>query len=403
MSFTAELDFFQRIMKNSHIDTRIIPRSEPTPPDLDRGLREFLKMEEDYRHTFDETRASLRPRTIYRIRDSFYCSYIFMLLPDESLLVTGPYLYEDLTHQMISDAAEKHSVPHNIFSQMIKYFGNISYVGNEKNLLVLCSTLGESIWGSTDNFTFESINLSEPEISEYDAESFKAKSEDSLLSIQILEERYAAESRMMQAVSQGMTHKVEQIFSHASGLVFEKRTEDPVRNMKNYLIISNTLLRKAAEYGSVHPFYIDGLSTDFAQKIELLRSVADANDLMHEMVRKYCSLVKKHSMKDYSLLVQRVLTVIDSDLTADLGLKRIASLLNVNASYLSSLFKKETGKTLTDYVNRKRIDHAAYLLRTTNLQVQSVAQQCGIFDVNYFAKMFKKYIGKTPKAYREEL
>ncbi len=359
-------------------------------------------MQDDYRRAFDESRASLEKRTIYRIKDGFYCCYIFMLLPDESLLVAGPYLNGELTHQMISEAAEKQGVPQNISAQMIKYYGNLTRADDEKNLFILCSTLGESVWGSTDELTFESINLSTPDKAEYDEQRFSAKSEDSLLSIQILEERYAAEARMMQAVSQGMTHKVEQLLGRASGLVFEKRTEDPVRNMKNYLIISNTLMRKAAEYGCVHPFYIDGLSSEFAMKIERVRSVSEANDLMYEMVRKYCSLVKKHSMKDYSLLVQRVLTAVDSDLTADLGLKRIASHLNVNASYLSSLFRKETGKTLTEYVNRKRIDHAAYLLRTTDLQVQSVAQQCGIFDVNYFAKMFKKYTGKTPKTYREE-
>lgn len=401
MSFTAEVSFFRRLMKNFHIDTHIIPCGEPVPAGLDRGLRDFLKMQDDYRRTFDETRASLEERTIYRVKDGFYCCYIFMLLPDESLLVAGPYLNGELTHQMISEAAENRGVAQNIFAQMIKYYGNLTRA-DEKNLFILCSTLGESVWGCADEFEFESIDLSAPEKVEYEAERFGAKNEDSLLAIQILEERYAAEASMMQAVSQGMTHKVEQLFGRVSGLVFEKRTEDPVRNMKNYLIISNTLMRKSAEYGSVHPFYIDGLSSEFAIRIEKIRSVTEANDLMNEMVRKYCSLVKKHSMKDYSMLVQRVLTAVDSDLTADLGLKRIASHLNVNASYLSSLFKKETGKTLTEYVNRKRIDHAAYLLRTTDLQVQAVAQQCGIFDVNYFAKMFKKYTGKTPKIYRGE-
>ena len=401
MPFTAELSFFRRLTEKSHIDTHIIPCGAPVPAGLDRGLRDFLKMQADYTHTFDGIRERVEKGTVYSVKDGFYCCYIFMLMPDESLLVTGPYLNGELTHQMISEAAQKYGVPQSISAQMIKYYGNLTRA-DERNLFILCSTLGESVWGAADTPEIESINLSEPEKSEYDEQRFSSKNEDSLLSIQILEERYAAEARMMQAVSQGMTYKVEQLFGRATGLVFEKRADDPVRNMKNYLIISNTLMRKAAEYGSVHPFYIDGLSSEFAVKIEKVRSVSEANDLMSEMVRKYCYLVKKHSMKDYSLLVQRVLTAVDSDLTADLGLKRIASHLNVNASYLSSLFRKETGKTLTEYVNRKRIDHAAYLLRTTDLQVQAVAQQCGIFDVNYFAKTFKKYTGKTPKTYRAE-
>ena len=74
---------------------------------------------------------------------------------------------------------------------------------------------------------------------------------------------------------------------------------------------------------------------------------------------------------------------------------------NEKSFSLSALFKKETGKPLTEYVTRKRVEHAAYLLRSTSMQVQTVAQQCGILDVNYFAKMFKRYTGKTPKEYRE--
>ena len=119
------------------------------------------------------------------------------------------------------------------------------------------------------------------------------------------------------------------------------------------------------------------------------------------MIDKYCQLVKKHSMKNYSSLVQKVITLVDFDITADLSLSRQAEILNVNASYLSTLFKKETGTTLTEYVAKKRVEQAAFLLTSTNLQIQTISQNCGIYDVNYFTKLFKKYTGKTPKEYRE--
>ena len=101
------------------------------------------------------------------------------------------------------------------------------------------------------------------------------------------------------------------------------------------------------------------------------------------------------------MLVRKVITNIIYDLTADLSLKVQAKELNVNPSYLSTLFKKETGQTLTEFVNRKRIEHAILLLNSTDMQIQVVAQYCGIPDVNYFTKTFKKIVGKTPKEYRE--
>ena len=106
-------------------------------------------------------------------------------------------------------------------------------------------------------------------------------------------------------------------------------------------------------------------------------------------------------MKNYSPPVQKAILYIDADLTADLSLSALAGAQNISPSYLSSLFRQETGQTLTDHVNHKRIKQAMQLLSTTHLQVQTVAQHCGILDVHYFSKVFKKYAGQTPKQYRE--
>ena len=58
------------------------------------------------------------------------------------------------------------------------------------------------------------------------------------------------------------------------------------------------------------------------------------------------------------------------------------------------------GSTLTEYVSRRRVNHAMFLLEATSLQIQTIAHQCGIPDVNYFTRTFKKYAGITPKEYR---
>lgn len=120
------------------------------------------------------------------------------------------------------------------------------------------------------------------------------------------------------------------------------------------------------------------------------------------MIRKYCILVKEHSLKQYSHLIGRVITFVSYDLTSDLSLKNIASILNVNTSYLSATFKKECGETLTDYVRRKRMENAAYILAHSDKQIQAVAEECGIMDPNYFIKLFKKQYDVTPTQYRNQ-
>lgn len=183
----------------------------------------------------------------------------------------------------------------------------------------------------------------------------------------------------------------------------EQRLADPVRNAKNYAIILNTLLRKATEEGGVHPIHIDKISSTFAKKIELQTSEKGISQLFKEMVRKYALTVKNHSLKGYSKMVRRVMIQVDTDLASDLSLSAQASLLNVNPNYLSTVFKKETGHTLTEYVTGKRIEHAVFLLNSTNMQIQTIAQYCGIPDICYFTKTFKKYIGKSPTEYRNEI
>jgi len=175
----------------------------------------------------------------------------------------------------------------------------------------------------------------------------------------------------------------------------------PLRNFKNYLIISNTLMRKAVQQGGVHPLYIDKLSSSFGRRIETVMTMDEGKKLAGEIVHKYCLLVRNHAMKAYSPLVRKVILAIDSDLTADLSLSAHARALGVNASYLSALFRRETGQTLSDYVARARIEQAVFLLNTTRMQIQTIAQHCGIQDVNYFTRLFRRVMGKTPTQYRE--
>lgn len=222
--------------------------------------------------------------------------------------------------------------------------------------------------------------------------------------IKELEARYSLENDMIKAVSQGNYKALSKMVSAKQfSKNIEKRTEDPLRNMKNYMIILNTLMRKGVEVGNVHPYYIHGMSSDFAMRIERCQSSEDIEKLWNEMISSYCKLVKKHASRGYSPLVQNIVMLIDADLSGDLSLSVMAEKFNVNPSYLSNLFKKDTGTTLTSYVAEKRIARAKYLLETTTYQIQQISHECGILDVNYFTKLFKKHSGLTPKQYRENL
>lgn len=100
--------------------------------------------------------------------------------------------------------------------------------------------------------------------------------------------------------------------------------------------------------------------------------------------------------------VGRTITLVHYDLTADLSLKSISAQLNVNPNYFATLFRKECGCTLTEYVNGQRIDRAFALLKKTGKPVQEIASECGFSDANYFIRLFKRRTGLTPNQYRQQ-
>ncbi len=399
----AELELLINILRNFHINTVFLTADTQAQPKADLGLRDFLGMKSDYESLF--SLKNVESNTVYKITDTFYCCYIFIVLPDrpkKTALVIGPFTNIEITKQMLLQAAEDYDITPEIFSQIEKYYTNIPILTNESTLFAILNAFGEKLWGSLENFSIKSAKqtASKAEIEKNFKRLNTQKSEDANLSIQTLEMRYAKENDLLDAVAKGMVNKAELMLSDTSRKRPEQRIADPVRSLKNYTIILNTLLRKAAEKGGVHPLHIDTLSSDFAKRIELINSVESGAALQKEMAKSYATLVRDHSVKQYTHPVRQIILNIEYDLTADLTLKKFARMLSLNPSYLSALFKKETGMTLTDFVTRKRMEHAADLLNSTSLQIQTVAQQCGILDVNYFTKTFRKIHGKTPSEYR---
>lgn len=348
----------------------------------------------------------IKPATVYRLRDSLECQYIFLLLPElptEAVLTIGPYVSVPPSEQQFMEWAERNSIPPRQQRQLKSCFSALPLLTETSHLFILLEAFYEHLWG-INGFTVEYLDrdLISP-VSLSGPTNTASEEENTLFSMKSMEQRYAYENELMRAVSKGQLHKANTLLGNISTFFFEQRVADPVRNCKNYSIIMNTLLRKAAEQGGVHPMYLDTVSSDYAVRIEQLSSINEVLALMTEMFRQYCRLVQKHSVKDYSPPVQQTLISIDANLAGNLTLSALSEKLNISSSYLSTIFKKETGQTLTDFIAQRRVERAMELLRTTRLQIQTIAQHCGILDVHYFSKIFKKVTGKTPKEYRDTL
>ena len=403
MKHQAVMDYLANTLRRMRLQLLLVNREESLEK-VDLGLRAMLGLHAEYETLSSVFFRQKQPQTIYHLMDPMGCNYIFFALPEEDCtVVVGPYLTRDLTNEAVLEMAEQLGLPLQMARQFSDFFASLPVFADTSMLMALVSTMGETLWGRVD--AFETIDLHRGPVSPQTATLSPAAMEEGQLAMRMraIEARYDYENEMIEAVSKGLLQRVELITGHISQLNFEQRMADPLRNVKNYCIICNTLLRKAAEKGGVHPLHVDRISSQYAIQIENKATTESCIQLIGEMFRAYCRLVRSHAISQYSAPVQKALVFIDEDLSGDLSLQSLADALSLSPGYLSELFHRETGHTVIQHITNQRMKHALHLLKTTQLQVQHVAQLCGVPDANYFSKLFRKHHGVTPRQYRQSL
>lgn len=126
---------------------------------------------------------------------------------------------------------------------------------------------------------------------------------------------------------------------------------------------------------------------------------------MHDHLRYLFLQIFEHleqAEKSSDILVQ-ICQFIDENFDANLSLGSISNDFFLSSSYLSSLFKKGTGITITHYIESVRMEQAKQLLQNYALSINDIALSVGYSDPNYFGKVFKKHILLTPTQFRSEL
>ena len=81
----------------------------------------------------------------------------------------------------------------------------------------------------------------------------------------------------------------------------------------------------------------------------------------------------------------------------------ISNYIGKNASFLSNQFKKETGVTITRYIQEKRVEESIRMLYSSDLSIQEIAHAVGIDDLSWFCKFFKNITGVSPTKYKADM
>jgi AraC-like DNA-binding protein len=148
------------------------------------------------------------------------------------------------------------------------------------------------------------------------------------------------------------------------------------------------------------------ISTLFARTREHnALAAASASLLLQELLLWIADLHRAHppaqrapSRIDEAL--DRLVSILQARFTENLSVPGLAGQLGLSQNYLARSFRQRFHTTIPHYLVARRIEHACYLLASTNMPVRRVGQRVGIPDAQHFNKQFRRIVGQNPTAYR---
>ena len=167
------------------------------------------------------------------------------------------------------------------------------------------------------------------------------------------------------------------------------------------MLLVSICLRRLTE-NNIHIVDSGSLEQNITARIMQCQSI---NSICRVVERAFSDIVKLDlaAPTHYNHLVVQVNNFIKENYSLPIRLDDISSLLHVNSSYLSRLYKKETGDSIITALNKYRISKAKELLKGGEHLVSEVGYMVGIEDPAYFANVFTKYTGVSPKSYKAEM
>lgn len=351
-----------------------------------------------YIHNFLKNKL---PSEILYHTDNFQLNYLAVGFFEQShyngTIIVGPFLSAIPDSAFISKVIETNhlSLVHRL--QLHEYYKSLHIfdINDNKNIgsLLVNLTSNPFIYGNMLFSQNENLNTNKKEKNDFmEEELFSA-----------IELRYKVEKGLLNAVEKGAKEEALKLKNSFQFAAVHRVPNNPLRAYKNLAFSFNTLLRIASERGGVSPIYIHSLSDKFAILIENISSMAQLENLQIDMVSEYCDLVNKFSTVGYSKVIRKAIDYINLNFEDPISLTLIADNININSSHLSRQFKKETNMTVTEFINKRRVQEAKFLIDQNNNSITEIALMVGYENHNYFCKVFKQMTSLTPKDYLKKV
>lgn len=219
----------------------------------------------------------------------------------------------------------------------------------------------------------------------------------------IVHNPYDQEKREMESIRQGNLEQLKRSIEEPIVGEYGVVARDDLRSSKNLGIVVNALATRAAIEGGIVPEVAYTLSDCYIRKIDEAMTREQVGFLTRSAEYQFASMVKEIKTPcGRNQYVEACKGIIYQNMHGNKKRDEIAKQLHIHPDYLASLFKKQEGITIGDYIMREKIKLAGNLLIYSEDTFEAVANNFGFASQSHFGKVFKKWTGFTPKQYRQK-
>ncbi len=327
----------------------------------------------------------------YYMDKNFLYYGLFRVKNDAAALLIGPVSLMPVNTASAAKILRSMGEPASRAKELVDYFSSIPSYPLRTFLQILC----------TVNYFIneEKMDVGQLLLSEYlpmlDSAVLPQPSEAEIHNTMELEER------MLSCVEHGRTEDILKMFSAPTAGRAGEMASDALRQQKNLIICTATLVTRAAIRGGMNQEQAFALSDMYIQKAELMSDVLSLTRLNAQMVLDFTKRVEAEKAGIHnSKLVRQTRDYILSHIGIPITTDMLSKELGMNRTYLCKLFTEETGFTINQYVTQVKMEEARRLMDITKKPIAEIAEYLGYSTQSYFQKVFKHRFGITPGEYR---
>jgi AraC-like DNA-binding protein len=214
---------------------------------------------------------------------------------------------------------------------------------------------------------------------------------------------YSNEIAVLNCVRDGNVAQLESTYKTLPQIKYGNMSNNPLRQLFYGCIANTTLVTRYAIEGGLEEETAFTLSDVYIKQMENCRTLYELNLLNEKMAVDFTERVAEVKTSQHPVYIKPISQCIDyiyRNIQNKITLNTLAKEVNLTPKYLSYLFRKETGQTLSSFIEDIRINKAKNLLVYSQYPYSHISHYLSFYSQSYFISIFRKRVGMTPKEYR---